>query len=102
VKVPVIAAGGLGDGRGLMAALAMGAEAILLGAAFMATKECPVAERVKQMFVEADLQDPRFWDRNLNPPKREEYEQVVRERDFLPQGGVDEEAGEGIAQGIDR
>jgi len=42
VKIPVIAAGGFGDGRGLMAALALGAEAILMGTRFMMTWESPL------------------------------------------------------------
>ena len=43
VSIPVIAAGGIGDGRGLMAALALGAEGIEMGTRFIATKECVMA-----------------------------------------------------------
>jgi len=57
MKIPVIAAGGIGDGRGLMAALALGAEAVYMGTAFMATRECPISERYKQKLVESSPLD---------------------------------------------
>ena len=40
VKIPVVAGGGFADGRGLVAALALGADAVLMGTRFMATQEC--------------------------------------------------------------
>ncbi len=54
VKVPMIASGGFGDGRGLVAALALGADGINMGTRFMATKESPVHENVKQQMVAND------------------------------------------------
>jgi NADH:quinone reductase (non-electrogenic) len=54
VKIPMIASGGFGDGRGLAAALALGAEGINMGTRFMATKESPIHENVKQQMVEND------------------------------------------------
>jgi nitronate monooxygenase len=54
VKIPMIASGGFGDGRGLAAALALGAEGINMGSRFMATKESPIHEKVKQQMVEND------------------------------------------------
>jgi NAD(P)H-dependent flavin oxidoreductase YrpB (nitropropane dioxygenase family) len=54
VKIPMIASGGFGDGRGLVAALALGAEGINMGTRFMATKESPIHENVKQQMVEND------------------------------------------------
>jgi NAD(P)H-dependent flavin oxidoreductase YrpB (nitropropane dioxygenase family) len=54
VKIPMIASGGFGDGRGLAAALALGAEGINMGSRFMATKESPIHENVKQQMVEND------------------------------------------------
>lgn len=53
VKVPVIAAGGIGDARGFLAALALGACGIQLGTRLMATPESEVSERVKQRILEA-------------------------------------------------
>ena len=54
IKIPMIASGGFGDARGLVAALALGAEGINMGTRFMATKESPIHERVKQQMVEND------------------------------------------------
>jgi len=53
VNIPVIAAGGFGDGRGLAAALALGAEGVLMGTRFMASKESPAHPRVKEWMVAA-------------------------------------------------
>jgi hypothetical protein len=84
LKIPVIAAGGIGDARGFMAALAMGAEAVYLGTAFMATKECPISERHKQSMAEADPTEPKYRERCLAPPKPEELQRVMGERDSAP------------------
>lgn len=54
VKVPMLASGGFGDGRGLAAALALGADGINMGTRFCATKEAPIHERIKQAMVEND------------------------------------------------
>lgn len=51
VKIPVICGGGIGDGRGLLAALVLGAEAVYVGTRFMATKECPVHANWKQQLL---------------------------------------------------
>jgi len=57
VKIPVIASGGFGDGRGLVAALALGAEAVNMGTRFMATKEAPCHARVKELLLTASERD---------------------------------------------
>jgi nitronate monooxygenase len=54
VKIPMIASGGFGDARGLVAALALGADGINMGTRFMATKESPIHENVKQQMVAND------------------------------------------------
>jgi NAD(P)H-dependent flavin oxidoreductase YrpB (nitropropane dioxygenase family) len=53
LKIPFLASGGLGDGRGLAAALAMGADGINMGTRFMVTKEAPIHDNVKQRMIEA-------------------------------------------------
>jgi NAD(P)H-dependent flavin oxidoreductase YrpB (nitropropane dioxygenase family) len=55
--VPVLAAGGVADGRGLAAALALGADGVLLGTRFLATDEAPIAKGFKQAIVESDGHD---------------------------------------------
>ena len=53
LKIPVVAGGGIADGRGMAAALALGAEGVYIGTAFMVATECPVHRNVKQAIVEA-------------------------------------------------
>lgn len=53
VKIPIVAAGGIADSRGYRAALVLGAEGVQIGTRFLATAECPIHERWKQMIVEA-------------------------------------------------
>lgn len=57
VKMPVAAAGGFCDGKGLVAALALGAQAMAMGTRFILTQECPVRPEVKQCFVQAAAED---------------------------------------------
>ena len=60
--VPVLAAGGVADGRGLAAALALGADGVLLGTRFLATDESPIAKGFKQAIVESDGHDTLVTD----------------------------------------
>lgn len=55
--LPVLSAGGIADGRGLAAALALGAEGVLLGTRFMATPEAPIHPNYKQAIVKSDGHD---------------------------------------------
>ncbi len=55
--VPVLAAGGIADGRGLAAALSLGADGILMGTRFLASKESPLHPNFKQAIVDADGHD---------------------------------------------
>tara|TARA_R110000850_G_scaffold194462_2_gene321028 strand:- start:598 stop:1596 length:999 start_codon:yes stop_codon:yes gene_type:complete len=54
VKIPMLASGGFGDGRGLAAALSLGADGINMGTRFCATKEAPIHDNVKQAYVDND------------------------------------------------
>jgi len=53
VEIPVIAGGGIVDGRGLMGALSLGADGVYMGTRFMTTKECPTHPNVKRAILEA-------------------------------------------------
>lgn len=106
-KTPVIAAGGIGDGRGLAAALCLGTCGVYLGTAFMATKECPISEARKKAIVNQDVTDPAFHKAIITPgghdrvvhsmaaglldsilPVEEFIRKMVREaKDALSQGG---------------
>ncbi len=57
VKIPVVAAGGIADGRGMVAALAWGAEGVSMGSRFIVTQEAPVPIHVKQCIVEKSEED---------------------------------------------
>ena len=54
ITIPMIASGGFGDGRGLAAALALGADGVNMGTRFCATKEAPIHEAFKQQMVDND------------------------------------------------
>jgi enoyl-[acyl-carrier protein] reductase II len=60
LDIPVVAAGGVADGRGLVAALALGAEAVAMGTRFMSTKESPLHENFKQLSIEKDVYDTLY------------------------------------------
>ncbi|TGB05059.1 NAD(P)H-dependent flavin oxidoreductase [Halobacillus salinus] len=71
VEIPVIASGGIGDGRGLMAALALGAEGIEMGTRFIATAECHHAHQVyKQALIDADEASTTVIKRSIKSPAR--------------------------------
>ena len=61
LKIPVIAAGGIGDARGFLAAIMMGAEGVCLGTALMTTEECPVAPKFKEKWLNLDIFDEDFY-----------------------------------------
>lgn len=54
ITIPMLASGGLADGRGLVAALALGAEGINMGTRFCATQEAPIHDNIKQLIVQND------------------------------------------------
>ena len=60
LKIPVIAAGGFADGRGLAAALALGAEGIAMGSRLMVTKESPLHDKYKKLTMEKEVYDTLF------------------------------------------
>ncbi len=62
LKIPVVAAGGFGDGRGLVAALALGAEGISMGSRFIATRECPVPQHAKEWIVRSNEEETVITD----------------------------------------
>jgi NAD(P)H-dependent flavin oxidoreductase YrpB (nitropropane dioxygenase family) len=65
LRIPVIASGGIADGRGMAAALALGAEGVNMGTRFVATQEAPVHDNIKQALVAARETDTRLMFRTL-------------------------------------
>lgn len=70
VKIPVIAAGGFADAHGLVAALALGADGVLMGTRFMATEECPAHPRFKEWLINARETDTFITQRSIRQPSR--------------------------------
>jgi NAD(P)H-dependent flavin oxidoreductase YrpB (nitropropane dioxygenase family) len=70
LKVPFVASGGMADGRSLVAALAFGADGINMGTRFIATKEAPVHQNVKDAIVAASELDTRLVMRPLRNTER--------------------------------
>jgi nitronate monooxygenase len=84
IKVPIVIAGGLGDERTFLGALAMGADGIMMGTRFMATKECPVADRHKEAMVKTPPDHPQLKYTCLAMPEPKAYEEVMELRDQIP------------------
>ncbi|WP_427964289.1 NAD(P)H-dependent flavin oxidoreductase [Altererythrobacter sp.] len=70
LEIPFVSSGGMADGRSLIASLAMGAEGMNMGTRFIATKEAPVHENVKQAIVAASELDTRLVMRPLRNTER--------------------------------
>jgi len=70
VKIPVIAAGGIADGRGMVAAFALGAEGVQMGTRFVATEEAEVHEEYKKRIVKASIRDTVVTGAKLGHPAR--------------------------------
>jgi len=66
LKIPVIAAGGVGDGRGFVAALALGASGVQIGTRLMASKECPACDKFKEWLVQTEATDTVHVERSMN------------------------------------
>ncbi len=66
VDIPIIAAGGVCDGSSMVAALALGAEGVMMGTRFVATQECPVHDNFKQWILNADISDTVIVQRSIN------------------------------------
>ncbi len=69
-NIPIVAAGGITDARGMVAALALGAEAVLMGTRFMASKECPVHPSVKEWLHELQEMDTIMIQKSIKNAER--------------------------------
>ncbi|KRQ87866.1 Nitronate monooxygenase [Caloramator mitchellensis] len=101
VNIPVIAAGGIGDGRGVAAALMLGAEGVQLGTRFLVAKECTVHENYKQMVLKAKDIDTVVTGRFTGHPVRILFNKLARiMNQFEKEGSVEkfEEMGKGSLQ----
>ncbi len=87
VSIPVIAAGGIGDGRGIAAAFMLGAEAVQIGTRFVVSKESIVHENYKQRIIKAKDIDSAVTGRSHGHPVRSLRNQMTREYAKLEQEG---------------
>lgn len=79
VQIPVIAAGGIADGRGFAAAMMLGAEAVQMGTRFLVAKECVIHENYKQKVLAAKDIDSEVTGRSTGHPVRQIRNQMTRE-----------------------
>ncbi|MDO5293822.1 MAG: enoyl-[acyl-carrier-protein] reductase FabK [bacterium] len=89
VKIPVIAAGGIADGRGMAAACMLGASGIQMGTAFIVTDECVVHENYKQCILKAKDIDTRVTGRTNGHPVRGIRNEQTRQYLKLEAEGAD-------------
>ena len=87
VSIPVIAAGGIGDGRGIAAAFMLGAEAVQMGTRFLVAKECTVHQNYKDRVLKAKDIDSTVTGRTHGHPVRCLRNQMTREYIKLEQEG---------------
>jgi nitronate monooxygenase len=77
IKIPVIASGGFADGRGLVGCLGLGADGMNMGTRFVATREAPVHDNVKQALISHGERDTRLIMRTLRNTERVLHNQTV-------------------------
>jgi len=79
LKIPVIAAGGICDGRGFLGALAMGAEGVLLGTRFLASHECPLHSKIKERYLQTKENETVLPMSTINNPMRSIPNKMARD-----------------------
>ena len=91
VKIPVIVGGGIADARGFVAALALGAEGIVMGTRFLLSEECSIHPEVKDRLKEAESKDAVFALESLGDPSRVLHTDLVSKVEELEKQGASKE-----------
>lgn len=99
VEIPVIAAGGIGDGRGFAAAIMLGAEAVQMGTRFCVSNECTVHEKYKERILKAKDIDSEVTGRSHGHPVRGLRNKMTREYLKLEANGASFEELENLTLG---
>lgn len=99
LKIPVIAAGGIGDGRGINAAFALGACGIQLGTLLLASIECPIHENYKNAVIKAKDSDTVVTGRSVSAPVRVLKNRMSQKYIQLEKDGADREELEHLTLG---
>ncbi|MGT2666496.1 nitronate monooxygenase [Streptococcus rifensis] len=99
VDIPVVAAGGMGDGRGIAAAFALGAQGVQLGTIFLASDECPISDAYKQAILDANDTATAVTGRIAGAPVRCIRNEMTEKYIELERNGADREELEEITLG---
>lgn len=99
VEIPVIAAGGIADGRGLVAALALGAQGAQIGTRFVCSEECTVHQNYKNALINARDRDAIVSGRSTGHPVRCLKNKLTREFEALEKAGMSLEEMEKLGAG---
>ena len=99
VNIPVIAAGGIADGRGLAAALALGAQGVQIGTRFICTPECIAHPRYKEAILKAKDRDAVVTARSTGHPVRNLRNKLTRQMEELERSNASKEEFEKIGRG---
>ncbi|ECC1497601.1 enoyl-[acyl-carrier-protein] reductase FabK [Listeria monocytogenes] len=99
VTIPVIGAGGIADGRGIAAALALGAKGVQIGTRFLATDECPVHPDFKATVIKASDRDTTVTGRKAGAPVRSIKNKMIKEYIRLEEENADRDTLEELTLG---
>ncbi|EAD3256543.1 enoyl-[acyl-carrier-protein] reductase FabK [Listeria monocytogenes] len=99
VTIPVIGAGGIADGRGIAAALALGAKGVQIGTRFLATDECPVHPDFKAAVIKASDRDTTVTGRKAGAPVRSIKNKMIKEYIRLEEENADRDTLEELTLG---
>ncbi len=99
VEIPVLAAGGIGDGRGIVAGFALGAEGVQIGTRFLVAKECTVHQNYKNKVLKAKDIDTEVTGRSTGHPVRVLRNKLAREFNKLEKEGAPVEDIEKLGEG---
>lgn len=99
VSIPVIAAGGIADGRGLLAGLALGAEGVQVGTRFICAEECIAHDRYKDVVLKAKDRDTVVTGRSTGHPVRIVKNKLSKEFEKLEKSGASPELLESLGAG---
>lgn len=99
IDLPVIAAGGIFDGRGLIASLALGAQAVQIGTRFICTEECTAHSRYKKALIAAGDRDAVVTGRTTGHPVRNLRNKLTRKMEEREKVGITKEEFEKLGRG---
>ncbi len=99
VKIPVIAAGGIADARGFLAALMLGAEGVQMGTRFALSKECTVHPNWKKLYIKAKDRDTVVTGKITGHPVRVIKNKLARKYEEMEEGGASAEELEKLGVG---